>query len=323
MIHRIPLVLVQLTLISVSPSLYGQVKSDNVGVQEQKLIDSSAIQESDSGDGLVPVSVEERFKAIQKRYEDALTSARNAFNSASTQAEKDEIIRNLPTADDFADEFLALAKDHPNTPTAVNALFWVARQSRSHCSAAIDVLTQEYANYDGKALVHGVLRMQASREPGKAIRQLRVFADETVSMRNKATALFALGSLLAKQVNLAAQSKSDENIRADVRRNYGDEFTDELVAMDVKAIERTENEAIAILEDLVENYPEVNLGEGFLNDNPEGNVSNAAKRSLFDLMHLGVGKVAPEIIGEDISGEEFKLSDYRGNVILLEFWGHW
>jgi hypothetical protein len=38
---------------------------------------------------------------------------------------------------------------------------------------------------------------------------------------------------------------------------------------------------------------------------------------------LPVGSEAPEISGEDIDGVPFKLSDYRGKVVLLDFWGHW
>jgi cytochrome oxidase Cu insertion factor (SCO1/SenC/PrrC family) len=36
-----------------------------------------------------------------------------------------------------------------------------------------------------------------------------------------------------------------------------------------------------------------------------------------------VGDVAPEIEGEDIDGVPFKLSDYRGQVVVLDFWGDW
>ena len=42
-----------------------------------------------------------------------------------------------------------------------------------------------------------------------------------------------------------------------------------------------------------------------------------------NLPNLKVGKAAPEIIGEDVDGKQFKLSDYRGKVVLLDFWGHW
>ena len=36
-----------------------------------------------------------------------------------------------------------------------------------------------------------------------------------------------------------------------------------------------------------------------------------------------VGKAAPEISGVDIDGVDFKLSDYRGKVVMLDFWGDW
>ena len=36
-----------------------------------------------------------------------------------------------------------------------------------------------------------------------------------------------------------------------------------------------------------------------------------------------VGEAAPDISGVDIDGKEFKLSDYRGKVVLLDFWGFW
>jgi thiol-disulfide isomerase/thioredoxin len=36
-----------------------------------------------------------------------------------------------------------------------------------------------------------------------------------------------------------------------------------------------------------------------------------------------VGQPAPEIRGEDLEGVAFQLSDSRGKVVLLEFWGNW
>jgi peroxiredoxin len=48
-----------------------------------------------------------------------------------------------------------------------------------------------------------------------------------------------------------------------------------------------------------------------------------AKQALFELRHLRIGKVAPDIVGEDLDGVKFKLSDYRGKVVVLDFWGDW
>src|SRR5262249_5935213 len=49
----------------------------------------------------------------------------------------------------------------------------------------------------------------------------------------------------------------------------------------------------------------------------------AAEGALRALRTLRVGKEAPEIKAGDLDGKEFKLSDYRGKVVLLDFWGNW
>jgi len=49
----------------------------------------------------------------------------------------------------------------------------------------------------------------------------------------------------------------------------------------------------------------------------------AAEGELFELRRLQIGMLAPDIEGEDLDGVPFKLSDYRGKVVVLDFWGHW
>ena len=38
---------------------------------------------------------------------------------------------------------------------------------------------------------------------------------------------------------------------------------------------------------------------------------------------LAIGQTAPEITGADQDGTQFKLSDYRGKVVVIDFWGDW
>ena len=51
-----------------------------------------------------------------------------------------------------------------------------------------------------------------------------------------------------------------------------------------------------------------------------GTVGDKAQLELDDILHLAVGKVAPDIEGQDQDGKTFKLSDYKGKVVLLDFW---
>ena len=46
-------------------------------------------------------------------------------------------------------------------------------------------------------------------------------------------------------------------------------------------------------------------------------------RAGLPAMGVEVGQVAPEITGDDLEGNPLRLSDHRGKVVALLFWGHW
>ena len=49
-------------------------------------------------------------------------------------------------------------------------------------------------------------------------------------------------------------------------------------------------------------------------------LEDLAKPELSELRRLTIGKPAPEIEGQDLDGRPMKLSDYRGQVVVLAFW---
>lgn len=56
---------------------------------------------------------------------------------------------------------------------------------------------------------------------------------------------------------------------------------------------------------------------------PNASFAAAADGFLFERDNLQVGQAAPDIVASDLDGVEFKLSDYKGKAVLLDFWGHW
>jgi beta-lactamase regulating signal transducer with metallopeptidase domain/peroxiredoxin len=48
-----------------------------------------------------------------------------------------------------------------------------------------------------------------------------------------------------------------------------------------------------------------------------------ARKILFQVEKLAPGKPAPEILGKDVDGQSFKLSDLKGKVVLLTFSANW
>ena len=66
----------------------------------------------------------------------------------------------------------------------------------------------------------------------------------------------------------------------------------------------------ALLERLAKDYGETVEGQ-------------RAKATLNGEVVLTIGNVAPDFTTKDAEGVEFKLSDYRGKVVVLDFWGFW
>ena len=50
---------------------------------------------------------------------------------------------------------------------------------------------------------------------------------------------------------------------------------------------------------------------------------SAAESLRFEMERLQIGMQVPDIEGNDLDGVAFKLSDYRGKVVVLDFWGDW
>jgi len=54
-----------------------------------------------------------------------------------------------------------------------------------------------------------------------------------------------------------------------------------------------------------------------------GTMGELAASIKYRRNNLVVGQTPPDISAEDLDGVEFKLSDYRGKIVMLSFWGAW
>lgn len=86
-----------------------------------------------------------------------------------------------------------------------------------------------------------------------------------------------------------------------------------LAAGDARAAAKKYQESEKLFEEAADKYADVKTAF-------DGTVGKIAKRELLDLRYLSVGKAAPEVEGTDQDGKHFKLSDYKGKVVLLYFW---
>ncbi|MDA7979093.1 MAG: hypothetical protein MPJ50_10040 [Pirellulales bacterium] len=74
-------------------------------------------------------------------------------------------------------------------------------------------------------------------------------------------------------------------------------------------------EAVAQFEEIALKYGDVSFRNRTLKE--------VAEADVFEATRLQIGMEAPDIEGTDVDDIAFKLFDYRGKVVVLDFWGDW
>jgi hypothetical protein len=251
----------------------------------------------------------EQYKALVKEYQGASAAAMKAMREAKTNEDRQKALKERPSPEKFAPRFLALAEKHPKDPAAVDALAWVVNNSSPFAKGgprakALAVLVRDHLKSDKLAPVCNALSRtydEASREA------LRAILDKNPHTDVKAAACMALGTAYENAANLAGRL-DDAAMAKQVEQVLGKDVLEDLKKQGEEALNK---KAAALFERVVKEFPDARDARG-------NRMGTVAEGKL-----LGPGRAAPEIEGEDTDGKKFKLSDYRGKVVLLDFWGNW
>lgn len=211
----------------------------------------------------------------------------------------------------FAEQFFELADEHPKDPVAVDSLLWIVKnlKTRPEAQRALELLAEKHL--DSEKL--GPACRQIARTPTVAAEQLlRACLDKSPHRSVQAEACFYLAQLLEQQAEVVTQLKQQPELAERIMEYYGKDFGAHLAALDQ---DKLNTQIEQTYKQMQESFADVAV--------QDSTMGAFAARSLYRMQHLSIGRVAPEIEGEDIDGQQLKLSDYRGKVVMLSFWGHW
>jgi peroxiredoxin len=239
-------------------------------------------------------SPEARLADLGDSAQRAMGEAKTAVYAAKSEKEIDKIIERV-TADLAAlhRHALDLAAKHSTAPVAVKALAWVAEmrppgQQSPEIARALTALRRDHTHSDQIA---GLCQSLERLDSPESEAFLRGVAAENPSRALQARALATLAVLL---------------------RNRGDARYND----DPRESERCAQEAERTLTKVASDF-------GDLKATDSSTFADWA-RGVRDEMHrLSAGKTAPAIEGTDVDGKKFKLSDYKGKVVVVDFWAGW
>jgi len=246
------------------------------------------------GEEKKPPTRRERLLQIVKDQNKDWQDRMAALNAMKPGVERDNAAKELEKAGiPFAQKALDLAREDEHDNIAFAAAFYAftgGRGTKTTTDAA-DFIANRLAD-DMKVLP---AMTQMSQTPG-GLDLLARLAKNTTSKGIRGAALFAI---LDAEVYEIDQPLPGRAVSADERAAKFAAATDKLKKLaaefaGVKASTR--------------------LGDS---------ISEAAQKRVFFMDNLTVGKRAPDFECEGLDGKKVKLSDFRGNVVVLDVWTTW
>ena len=261
-----------------------------------------------------PVAPAEQYAAILKEFGEAA----NSNWKATTDEERRQAaarVEPLPL------KMLELAENNPQQPWTLDALtqvitfeYWLDNYSLhpgwgkdSRQARAIGILLRDHIRSDKLG--------ETCKRARYGFRQecetfLRTVLEKNPHREIQGQACLGLAVFLNGRLNRLDLLADQPVVARRYEGLYGQEYLDTLRRRDrAEALAEVES----VYEQAAEKYGDVEVPFA-------GKIGEIAKKELFAIGHLAIGKEAPEIEGLDQNGIRFKLSNYRGKVVLLYLW---
>ena len=271
-----------------------------------KTTSSDSLPDWATGVDLKTVDVRLEVERVEKVLDDARDKFITRFNQA-TQAERAEMREQMPQPQPYVDHVQRLIDARASDEQIAAAYVFIATRGRLRGDRREKMLTTIFTRFPKSKELNKLYYQLLNGRLGPAYDERLQVMVNSPHRDVRGLGLLATAEYL-KQV-LDAQPHIDK-IKANPQMLA---YVGDVEYAANKKIEPTEIEAL--YQNVADNYAEV-----LLLDKPLG---DWAKTALFELKFLSIGQVAPDIKGQDLDGVEFSLSDYRGKVVMLDFWGHW
>ena len=236
--------------------------------------------------------------------------------SGERNRENEAEAATLPQPEMYAKQLIDIMNGNPQGPENIDAVNWILTEVNSGPSrdATIQLLQTDYLETEQIA---NVLPVLVDGYPDKNSMQL-IEKLATNSRHHRVRAVAIMASVKGHQamtrfVGFLENPKWTERMKT---------FVDEPTLEYYQAAVKQEFDMESTLQELIDDYGQHDFGIK-TNGRPVEQIGPMAADMLFSLKHLQVGKSAPKLEGQDLDGLTFSLAEYRGKIVMLDFWGDW
>jgi peroxiredoxin len=263
----------------------------------------------------------ELYQALMREHQTAVRQFWATHASLKTTQSKREYFKaHFVQPGPYIPRFLKIVESAPKDQAAVDSLIWIVRNGGCHpeVNRAVEGLATKYA--DNKRLgevAQWLVNPLCSSLSPSGENLFRAIIENNPDRVAKGQACMALAEYLKQESRGVRLLKEDTPQAQQMRLYYRMLGADEASIEAVRAWNPDDlsKRSEAMFGRAAKEYADVS---DFLKI-----LDSKVQAKLWENTNLGIDKPAPEIIGEDIDGRPLKLSDYRGRVVVLLFWGDW
>jgi thiol-disulfide isomerase/thioredoxin len=261
-----------------------------------------------------------QFEALRLDYQQQLDGFQKVFDQAKTEADRDRLWRErFPPPETIYARFMTLAEKNPKDSAAIDALIWVATNSSNEPkdsktqARALDQLQRLYLTSEKLPEVFASLPFDPQENRGEKF--LRAVLEKNPHRDVQALACHQLATRRLAQVRQVTRWRNEnpEKLKDIWIKSTAFAY---LVTSDVPKLER---EADLLLEHVIKNYGDVPTTRG----RETTTLGKIAQGQLYALRYLAIGKRSPDLASVDLAGNPVRLSQLRGNVVVLDVWATW
>jgi thiol-disulfide isomerase/thioredoxin len=263
---------------------------------------TSLARQDDAKQAAKPSGLKEEIQKLHKEMEDFGEKLSKEFQSAKEKKDKDEQekIRDrfMKGLGDFVARVFDLAEKIAKDEHAVDAvLFGIGSDPTGKAiDRGVTILIRDHA---AGAVIGKRLEALAESNQPKMADVFRAVIDKNADKNVQGSACLGLALHLMARADTITERAETEQLDKEAQATLKAEA------------EQLTKEAEAALATAVAKYADAKTATGTV---------GAEAKTILGLI---IGKAALDIEGNDTDGKDFKLSDYKGKVVLIDFWASW
>ncbi len=255
----------------------------------------------------------QKLETLKSRLEKDFTTLREKVAAIGDQQKKVAVFNQENPIPAFVEEAWKLVHSFPETKCAFDATMAVFSYADGEPKiTAMELMLDTYAaNLNHTKVVDSLLGEIPAARLEQWLRKLIASAPEG---EEHARTLLGFKTYFDQIPEFRVALRHNPQIASripDAQRAY----------IDADLSEAQRQEIAGYLQTVIDKYPELPLAGRSLGSGET--FGEVATMELFELRNLGIGMSAPEIEGNDLDGAPFRLSEYRGKIVMLDFWGQW